>query len=121
MKDPRTYVVNKRLAKAAACLERLDAERACCRDPNLGKGMEERIIWRELLDLELQEFDEEIERFSDVTHGLVADGAVIARADGGRLRSGPSGSNPVSWSEMKQQPHGEAPPSLWRRLCRFLR
>jgi hypothetical protein len=113
-------LLHKRLAKAAARLERLDAERACCGDPNLGKGMEERIIWRELLDLELQEFDKELERFSNVTHGLVADGGMVARADGGRLRSGPSGSNPLSWSEIKQQPHGEAPPSLWRRLWRFL-
>ena len=103
MKDPRTYVVNKRLAKAAACLERLDAERACCRDPNLGKGMEERIIWRELLDLELQEFDEQIERLSEVARRPVP--------DVGRVT--------YTCSEIpQQQPRREVAPSPWWRLAR---
>ena len=106
MKDPRTYVVNKRLAKAAACLERLDAERACCRDPNLGKGMEERIIWRELLDLELQEFDEQIERLSEVAHRTVPDVGRVTYACG----------------EIPQaQPRRKVAPSRWWRLTRFFR
>lgn len=30
-------------------------------DPNFGKAVEERIVWRELLDLELQNVDEQID------------------------------------------------------------
>jgi hypothetical protein len=33
-------------------------------DPHLGKSAEERVIWRELLELELQDVDEQIERIS---------------------------------------------------------
>ena len=71
MNNARTSVVYERLAKAAVYLEGLDEERAAGADPNLGKAIEKRIIWRELLDLELQEFDQEIERLSEVVHSLV--------------------------------------------------
>jgi hypothetical protein len=62
----------ERLALAAAFLERLAQDRARIGDPNLDKAFEKRIIWRELLDLELQEFDEEIQRLGDVAEGLLA-------------------------------------------------
>jgi len=61
VKSARTVIIRERLAEAGACLERLDGERSSSGDPGLGKEIEERIIWRELLDLELQGFDEEIE------------------------------------------------------------
>ena len=49
----------ERLAEAAACLQRIDDERDSAGDPTFGKVLEERIVWRELRDLELQEFDEQ--------------------------------------------------------------
>ena len=70
------------MAKAAACLERLDEKRVVLGDPNLGKSIEERIIWRELLDLELQEFDEQIERLSEVGHSLIPDVGMVTRVCG---------------------------------------
>jgi hypothetical protein len=53
-----------RLEKGFAYLERLEWERAQGRDPIAGRFMEHRIIWRELLELELQAADEHIERIS---------------------------------------------------------
>jgi hypothetical protein len=52
----------ERLAEAKACLERLDAERACRGDPGFGQTTEDRIVWGELLDLELQDIDEQVSR-----------------------------------------------------------
>ena len=69
--NARTSVLQERLAKAAAYLERLDEERVACGDPKLGTAIEKRIIWRELLDLELREFDEEIERICEVEEDLL--------------------------------------------------
>jgi len=54
----------KRLAEAFAFLENLDLQRANGQDRLLGKVVEDRIIWRELLELELQEIDEQIEQIS---------------------------------------------------------
>ena len=105
MKSTRMFVIHDRLAKAAACLERLDEERVVLGDPNLGKSIEERIIWRELLDLELQEFDEQIERLSEVGHSLVPDVGTVTHARG----------------EIPQQPQREVAPSQWWRLDRFFR
>jgi len=54
--------VRQRLAEEKARLEDLDAERACRGDSAFGKATEERIIWGELLDLELQDIDEQVGR-----------------------------------------------------------
>ena len=51
-----------RLAEAFACLEKI--ERKSAYGQVFGKFLEQRIIWRELLELELQEIDEQIERIS---------------------------------------------------------
>jgi len=51
-----------RLAEGKACLERLDAERACRGDSGFGRTTEDRIVWGELLDLELQDIDEQVSR-----------------------------------------------------------
>lgn len=45
----------KRLAKAASRLRNIDLVRNHRRDPQFGKAMEEQLVWRELLELELQE------------------------------------------------------------------
>lgn len=57
-----------RLAEAVSWLEYLDRKRVLEGDPHYGKTIEERIIWRELLDLELQQVDEEIERLCANAH-----------------------------------------------------
>ena len=54
----------KRLAEAFARLEKLEGQRAQGDYPIFGAFMEERIIWRELLELELQHIDELMERIS---------------------------------------------------------
>jgi hypothetical protein len=56
--------INHRLSDAVGQLERMESERVRCRDRRYGKRAEERIIWNELLDLELQEIDEQIQRIT---------------------------------------------------------
>ena len=51
-----------RLTDEKAQLELLDAERARRRSAMFGKAVEDRIIWGELLDLELQNIDELLAR-----------------------------------------------------------
>lgn len=70
MNNTRISSLQERLAEAAACLEALDCDRSSCGDPILAKALERRIVWRELLDLELQDIDEQIERLSEVAHHL---------------------------------------------------
>jgi hypothetical protein len=69
----RISSLHERLVKGAGCLERLDWERSSGGNPILGKAIEERIVFRELLDLELQDCDEQIERLSEVAHNLFHD------------------------------------------------
>jgi len=71
--NARISSLHERLVKAAACLERLDWERSSSGDPILGKVIEKRIVWRELLDLELQDFDEQIAHLLEVAHNLFPD------------------------------------------------
>jgi len=52
----------QRLSEEKACLEHLDAERAYRRDSGFGKTTEDRVVWGELLDLELQDIDEQVRR-----------------------------------------------------------
>ncbi len=61
---PVLCLTQKRLAEAFNCLQKLERQRAYGHDPVFGKSVEERIIWRELLELELQDVDEQIERIS---------------------------------------------------------
>ena len=77
-----------------------------CGDPTLGKAIEKRIIWRELLVLELQEFDEEIERLSEVAHTLAADGGTAAHDSGEK-------------QHIQQLLQVDTPSSPWWRLGRF--
>lgn len=57
-----TSAARQRLARGAALLRQLELERESRDDPAFGRAAEERIIWRELFDLELQEVDEQITR-----------------------------------------------------------
>lgn len=52
----------QRLSEGKACLEHLETERVCRGDSGFGKITEGRIVWGELLDLELQDVDEQVSR-----------------------------------------------------------
>ena len=54
--------IRQRLAAEKAGLEELDAERERRGDSRFGKAAEDRIVWNELLDLELQDIDEHVSR-----------------------------------------------------------
>ena len=56
--------VHKRLRQGFARLENIQLVRNHRQDTRFEKAVEERIIWRELLDLELQDIDDHIERAS---------------------------------------------------------
>ena len=57
-----------RLAEEAASLEHLEVERRRLGDSNFGKSTENRIVWRELIELELQEIDEQLRRICGGRH-----------------------------------------------------
>lgn len=59
----------QRLAEEKACLEHLDAGRACRGDSGFGRTIEDRIVWGELLDLELQNIDEQVSRICQAAGG----------------------------------------------------
>lgn len=61
---PAVCPTRKRLAEAFAVFDKLERQRAHGYDPVFCHLMEQRIIWRELLDLELQDADEQIARIS---------------------------------------------------------
>lgn len=60
----RTDWTYQRLAEEKACLDHLAAEREYRRDAGYGKTTEHRVIWTELLELELQMIDEQVNRIS---------------------------------------------------------
>ena len=55
----------RRLADGKARLERLEAERTPRRSSGFGKVIENRIVWGELLELELYDVDEQVQRIRD--------------------------------------------------------
>ena len=55
----------QRLAEGKACLEWLDGEQDRRGDPGFEKATVNRIVWRELLDLELQDVDDQLHRICD--------------------------------------------------------
>jgi hypothetical protein len=59
-----------RLAESYRTLEAIERDRRSERNPRLGKAIEQRIIHRELLELELQELDEQMDRLRDATSRL---------------------------------------------------
>jgi len=62
--DNAANPTRQRLAEEKAHLEQLDAERRRRRDSRFGKVAEDRIIWFELIELELQDLDEQVNRIS---------------------------------------------------------
>lgn len=65
MHDSQYAMTQKRLAEAKDSLEYLDAERLRRDDPGFGRLLEDQIIWRELLELQLQEAEERITSMCD--------------------------------------------------------
>jgi hypothetical protein len=53
---------HQRLAQAFSCIQDIQAERDHRGNPRFGKYLEHRLVWRELIELELYELDEHIER-----------------------------------------------------------
>ena len=72
MKNVPSSRVHDRITLALASLERIYRERAVSGDPHLGKVLEDRIVWRELFDLELQGLDEQIEQICESARSLSA-------------------------------------------------
>jgi hypothetical protein len=60
--EERRAVARQRLTEGKAVLDQLDRERESQGDSDFRKTTEDRIIWGELLDLELQDFDEQLNR-----------------------------------------------------------
>src|ERR1019366_686922 len=61
----------ERLARAFSRLQDIQLVRDFQRDRRLEKTTEDRLIWRELLDLELQEADEKMERLCAAAGGVL--------------------------------------------------
>jgi hypothetical protein len=57
----------QRLAEAFSGLQNIQLVRNHRQDPLFGRYVEDRMIWRELLDLELQDVDEQMQRILAAT------------------------------------------------------
>lgn len=64
---PEDARVRNRLVEGCKTLEALDRERRAQRNPLIGKAVEQRIIHRELLELELQDLDDQMDRIREAT------------------------------------------------------
>ena len=72
MKSSGTVSTQERLAEAKACLDYLDAERVRRADPDFGRLLEEKTVWRELLELELEDAEDRITRMCDAAERALA-------------------------------------------------
>lgn len=72
MKYTASPNVRDRLRAACAALERIEQARYLSDDPHLGRSLENRLIRRELFDLELQELDEQFVRVCEFAGTLSA-------------------------------------------------
>jgi len=61
---------SERLIRAFTAVQDIALLRNYRQDPLFAKSVEARIVWREILDLELQDIDEQIERISAVAGEL---------------------------------------------------
>ena len=73
MRSSGIATVRERLAGAKACLDYLDLERRRRADPEFGKRTEDQIVWRELLELGLQDAEERITRLCDAAERALAE------------------------------------------------
>jgi len=72
MTSSRATVSKDRLSEAKESLDYLDLEREHRDDPAFGKLIEQQIIWRELLELELQDAEERITSMCDAAERALA-------------------------------------------------
>lgn len=99
----RKISARRTLGQNRSLFGELDQHRISHADPNFGRSFERGLIWDELLDLELQEFNEKMMHLSKIPHRLTHD--ILMKSGGGP----------------QQQPRGQTAPSGWRRLSRFFR
>ena len=64
--------VSGRLEQAKASLDYLELERSRRADPEFGRLLEDKLVWRELLELELQEAEERIAQLCDAAERALA-------------------------------------------------
>jgi len=62
-------LIRRRLADEKSRLDSLDAERESCGESGLAKVREDRIVWHELIELELQDIDEQVTRIRLLSGG----------------------------------------------------
>ena len=72
MTSSRATGSKDRLSEAKESLDYLDLERDHRDDPAFGKLIEQQIIWRELLELELQDAEERITSMCDAAERALA-------------------------------------------------
>jgi len=72
MKNSATLSAGERLAEAKACLDYLDLERERRGDPDFGRLLEDKTVWRELLELELEDAEDRITRMCDAAERALA-------------------------------------------------
>ena len=61
---------HERLAEGFRTLEEIKVIRAMMQDPSLEKALERRIVYRELVELELQDMDDQLEWICNVSAGM---------------------------------------------------
>ena len=72
MKTSGAMSAAERLAEAKACLDYLDTERTRRGDPDFGRLLEDKTVWRELLELELEDAEYRIARMCDAAERALA-------------------------------------------------
>ena len=72
MMNCQATAIKKRLSEAKESLDYLEAERSRRGDAEFGKLTEQQIIWRELLELELQDAEERIAWMCDAAERALA-------------------------------------------------
>ena len=84
MTGATALAIRDRLYRAKECLEYLELEREQRGDPGFGKRVEDQLVWREMLELELQDAEERITSICDA-----AERAFSAACVTGSLPAGP--------------------------------
>ena len=72
MVNSRATQIIKRLFEAKESLDYLEVERSRRMDPEFGRLIEQQIVWRELLELELQDAEERITSMCDAAERALA-------------------------------------------------
>jgi hypothetical protein len=72
MMNSRATQIKERLFEAKESLDYLEVERSQRMDPEFGRLTEQQIVWRELLELELQDAEERIASMCDAAERALA-------------------------------------------------